>query len=203
MTQFNQEIIGTTAAIFILAGILNCFVGYRIFKIILGIWGFILGFILATALVSWLGIENQGVELIAGVVGGIIGVFIMIKLFQVGIFIIGAIFGYTLGALLIAAAGYQPDTVLLALAAILGGIIALLLQRPMIILSTAFSGAWLVILGVAHLAGTPFDLIKVLQQPDLLRHADVQFYIMFFLWILLSIVGAGVQFKVTGKKPNK
>lgn len=200
---FNQEIIGTTAAIFILAGILNCFVGYRIIKVILGVWGFILGISLVSALINWLNIESQGVSLIAGLLGGVIGILLMIYLFRVGIFIIGAIFGYTLGALLMSAFGVQPETILLILAAALGGVIALWLQRPMIILSTAFSGAWLIILGIAHLAGIQFNIMKLLQQPTLLKQADIQFYIMFFLWFLLSLVGTAVQFKFTGKAHQK
>jgi len=200
----SPQVLVTTAVIYILTGILSCFFGYRLFKVILGFWGFIIGFILTRFIFAqYVGTNDNTILLIAGLVGGVVGIFLFISLFKVGIFALGAMFGYTLVMMFVSAGKLQPDPIILILAAILGGILALLLQRPMIILSTAFGGAFLVVFGVAYFLNLPMKLIDLLENPELIQMGNIQLYLLFISWLILSFFGASLQFKVTGKARKK
>lgn len=197
----SPQVIGASAIIYILAGILTCFAGARIFKLILGIWGFLLGFGLVTYFFNlYLTPTNQLVLLIAGIAGGVIGVFLFTSLFKVGLFAIGAFFGYSLGLMFMAASGTPSNPVILVLAAIIGGAIALFVKRPMIILSTAFGGAYLILLGIVSLRGGLFDILSVIQQPEQFKNQDLQFYIYFGGWLLAALAGTLFQFRTSGRE---
>ena len=85
----------------------------------------------------------------AGLVGGVLCFF----LWMVGLFILGA---FMLVAISLAVLGVidvnPPDWVqwvVVAVAAAIGGILALLLQKPVVIVATSFNGAFSVLSGVA------------------------------------------------------
>ena len=58
------------AVLLVLGGALSCFAGYRLFKITLGIYGFILGAMLAS---STMGVSNTTGMIAAAIIGGIAG----------------------------------------------------------------------------------------------------------------------------------
>ena len=58
------------AIVLVLGGALACFAGYRLFRIVLGIYGFILGAMIAS---SVMGVTNTARWSIAAVVGGLVG----------------------------------------------------------------------------------------------------------------------------------
>ena len=61
----------TPAAIVLLAGgLISCFAGYRVFRIVLGIYGFILGALVAS---SAMGTEHTVWMIVAALSGGIVG----------------------------------------------------------------------------------------------------------------------------------
>src|SRR2546427_113429 len=51
-------------------GALACFAGYRLFRIVLGIYGFVLGAMFAS---SMMGATSTGAQVVAAIVGGLIG----------------------------------------------------------------------------------------------------------------------------------
>ena len=69
-------------------GVLNCFFGYKIFKIVLGIVGFITGG-LAAAGVAMAATKEPGIAVLAGLVGGAIGAVLMVALYFLGVFVLG------------------------------------------------------------------------------------------------------------------
>ena len=62
------------AVLLLIGGLLACFAGYRLFRIVLGIYGFILGALLASTMV---GAGNVGSLVLAAVVGGLIGAIVL------------------------------------------------------------------------------------------------------------------------------
>src|SRR5262245_2596121 len=133
------------AVLLVLSGAVACFAGYRLFKIVLGIYGFILGAMLAS---SMMGVSNTFGMIVAALVGGIAGAALLVFAYFVGIALVGA----GLGALL-AHVGWSwvgsadpPAAAVIALS-IAGSIGAMVLQRYVIIVSTAFGGAWTIIVG--------------------------------------------------------
>ena len=85
------------AAVLLVGGIISCFFGYRLFRTVLAIFGFIFGGMIAS---SVFGISNTTMMLVAWVLGGLIGAFILIFAYFVGVALMGAGLGATVAHLL-------------------------------------------------------------------------------------------------------
>ena len=79
------------AIVLVLGGAVACFAGYRLFRVVLAIYGFILGAMLAS---SVMGISNHAAMIIAALVGGIIGALLFTFAYYVCIGLIGAGHGH-------------------------------------------------------------------------------------------------------------
>ena len=75
------------AIVLVLGGAVACFAGYRLFRVVLAIYGFILGAMLAS---SVMGISNHAGMLIAALVGGVIGALLFTFAYYVCIGLIGS-----------------------------------------------------------------------------------------------------------------
>jgi hypothetical protein len=139
------------AVILLLGGVLACFAGYRIFRIVLGIYGFILGVLLATSIV---GTENTLWTIVAALAGGALGALILIAAYFIGVALIGAGLGAMTANLLWAAMGREPHVFVVIALSVAGALVALALQRYVIILATAYGGAQTIVVGVAALMGS-------------------------------------------------
>lgn len=190
------------AALFLLlGGAVSCFAGYRLFKLVLAIYGFILGAGLAS---SAMGASNTIGMVIAALVGGVVGALILVFAYFVGIALVGA----GLGALAAHMAWSQfgttdPPALVIILLAVLGAFGAMMLQRYVIIVGTAFGGAWTLIVGALALAGErtptrPSPAVNVWILYPLTPAPGHQWVPL--VWLAVSIVGAAVQLGVTGKK---
>lgn len=123
----------------LLFGALECFFGYRIFRIITALVGFIVGGAIGGVL-GFFAAQQIG-ALIGGLVVGILGGFLAFKLYKLGVFVICFFAGAALGLVLGAAAGDQ--SMAFAFAGIAGlalGVLGVLLTGPLIIISTAIGG---------------------------------------------------------------
>ena len=80
--------------VLIVGGAIACFAGYRLFRVVLGIYGFILGAMIAS---SVMGSSNTMGMLVGAVVGGIVGAVILTMAYFVGIGLVGAGLGAWLG----------------------------------------------------------------------------------------------------------
>jgi hypothetical protein len=182
-------------------GTLYCFFGYRVFRILLGILGFIGGASVAAAVAFDIFGREQVILIAAGLVGGIIGAVLMVVLYFVGIFLLGAWLGSLLGVLLTGGGGSTVETVIILVLAVMGGIVAVLLQKLMIIVSTALGGSWSIVSGIFHFVGGGFGpTIRSFQyhpNPKILRSMGVQGYVMLLCWVLLGIAGIIVQYEIT------
>jgi len=198
--EFSKGALHLIALASIGLGVVYCFFGYRIFRILLGILGFILGASMAVAIAFDIFGREQVVVILAGLVGGIIGAVLMVVLYFVGIFLLGAWLGSLLGVLLTGGGGSTVETVIILVLAVIGGIVAILLQKLMIIISTALSGSWGIVSGTFHFLGGDLGPIRSLLQypnPRILRSMGVPGYIMLLGWVLLGIAGIVVQYKTT------
>jgi hypothetical protein len=185
-------------------GVVYCFFGYRMFKVILGILGFVSGAYLVAAIAfNLLGREQAVLVISAGLVGGIIGAVLVVAFYFIGIFLLGAWLGSLLGILLTGGGESTVATVILLVLAVIGGIVALTLQKLMIVISTALSGAWAIVSGVIHFLGDARGPIRPFQyHPNLraLRSMGVWGYAMLLCWVLLGIAGMVVQYRITTEK---
>ena len=189
------------AILLVLGGALSCFAGYRLFKIVLGIYGFILGALLAS---SMMGATNTTGMILAALVGGVAGALLLTFAYFIGIALVGA----GLGAL-VAHVGWgyvgsgDPPALVVILLSVLGSIGAMLLQRYVIIVATAFGGAWTVIVGTLAISGDR-GAARAASAGDVwilypMTPAPGQRWVP-IAWVVLGLIGTGVQLSVTGKK---
>lgn len=197
--DLNQDVFNIIIGLTILVGALQCFFGYRIFKFILGLTGFLIG----GALVAAIGSEfSQEVIFIilSGLMGGFIGAALMATLYFVGIFLIGAILGSVLGTVLYAVAESQPDPAVLLIIAVLVGIIALIFQKFMIIVSTAFGGAWGIIIGIAYFIT---GVVNLSNPEQTFSSGGKYLYAMLLCWLALGIAGFIKQYQFAKTKETQ
>ena len=183
----------------ILVGAVQCFFGYRIFKIILGITGFLIGGSLASG-IGYAISQQEAVALLAGLVGGLIGAALMVALYFIGIFLIGAFLGGVLGAVLFAVVGSNPEPAVLLILAVITGVITLIFQKFMIIVSTGFVGAWSIVTGIAYFTSGAIDLTNL---ERMFRSGGSHLYAIVLCWLALGIVGVIVQYKSAPTKQEE
>ncbi|MGM0745148.1 DUF4203 domain-containing protein [Rhodohalobacter sp.] len=189
--DLNQDILYVLVVLGILVGALQCFYGYRIFKFILGLFGFLLGGVLAAA-IGLNFTQEVVVVFLFGLVGGFIGAALMTALYFVGVFVIGSFLGGILGVVLYAVAESNPDPVALLILAVIAGVIALVFQKFMIIVSTGFGGSWMVVIGVAFFATQAINFSNLNQ---IFRPDGSHLYAIILCWLALGIVGVMVQYR--------
>ncbi len=178
-------------------GVVWCFFGYRIFRFLLGILGFILGALSAGALGFELSEGREVIAIVAAVVGGLLGAGIMFALYIVGVFIIGAALGVLTAFSATAYLNETPDHAIIIIAAVIGGIVSIILKRFMIILATSLSGAWVVVTGLSYYVKTNFDPF----QPDsVFRLGEDEIYRILIVWLALAVSGFAVQYITSGRK---
>lgn len=142
----------TPAAVIItLGGVLACFFGYRLFRLVLGVYGFVAGAMIATQMMG--PSSSMWTLAVAAVVGGVVGGALMIAAYFIGVGLVGAglaALALNLGWRLV---GGDPPTWLLVVVAVLGALGALSVVRFVVILGTATAGAWTIIVGALALMG--------------------------------------------------
>ena len=135
-----------------LSGFLSCFLGYRLFRFVLGIYGFILGAYAA----SWVaGTSSVWALSMAVLAGGVVGAVLMLVAYFMGVGLIGA--GLAALALNIVwrFVGGEPPTLVLVVVSVVGALAALSVVRHVVIAGTAIAGAWTLIVGGLALMGNP------------------------------------------------
>jgi len=188
------------AVLFLVGGAMACFAGYRLFRWVLGINGFIVGALVATSAMS---ASNTWTLAISAIVGGLVGAVLMIAAYFVGVAIVGAGVGAMAVHLGWSLVHSDPPFWAVMIAAILGALGALAITRYMIIVGTAFGGAWMLIVGWLALfgdhaaakaasAGNAWIVYPLDPAPGV--------WWMWIAWFALGVVGAVVQLFTKGKK---
>jgi hypothetical protein len=184
-----------TAPLAVAVGILICFWGYRLLKLTLGVVGLIAGAAGGWAVGLSLAPGNNGIALVCAIIGGVICAVLCIWLFFLGIFLLGASAGAIVATALFHAAGNQPQPILVLVLAIVFGVIALVLQKLMIIVSTAFIGSYLVTAGVLHLLAGGQN-VSPLWFDHLQQGSDgILGYAALVIWLILGLGGASFQYR--------
>lgn len=112
---------------------IECFFGYKIFRVKCAVVGFLAGAVLGLLLAGALGISGTGwFILFACVIGAVLGG-LSFSIYKFGVFFMSALIGFALGYFIFGA-------VVGLVMGIVIGIIALFLTKPTIIISSAISG---------------------------------------------------------------
>ena len=190
------------AGVLLLGGVLACLAGHRLFRLVLGIYGFILGAMLASAVV---GVSNSTGMLVAALVGGLIGSAVLVLAWFAGVALVGAGLGVLAAHMVWSqiAAG-DPPAVGIVVVAIAGAAAAMFLQKYVIVTGTAFGGAWTILLAAAAL---------VAAQGLTRGGSDTEVWILYpatapwgrwgpVAWLALGVLGTAVQLS-TGRKKRR
>src|SRR5262245_52850256 len=129
------------AAVLIIAGgTIACLAGYRLFRIVLAIYGFVLGAVIASSIV---GVSYTLGMITAALGGGVAGALILVFAYFAGIALVGgAVAALVTHGLWTQFASGQPPALLIVGASVAGALGAMFLQRYVIVVATAFGGAW-------------------------------------------------------------
>jgi hypothetical protein len=198
ITPTTLKIFSIIATLF---GLLICFFGYKIFRLVLAILGFVIGasFIAGVGFTLTDGNEIL-IILIAGIAGGLVAAVILLFLYSAGVFLLGALFGISVFSGILMLINIDTSPLLYIMPAILGGIIALLLQKFMIILITSFAGAWIAVIGTLYVLNSNFNPFT----PEFINNiSEIDTYRILLSLIALGGLGFAVQYIIFPKKEEK
>jgi hypothetical protein len=198
MLPINYEL--PAAVALILGGVLTCFAGYRLFRTVLGIYGFILGAMIASSVASQ---SNTAILVSSAIVGGLVGSLVLGMAYVVGIAMAGAGIGALIGHMVWAQYRTDvPPAVALVVVSVVGAVGALLVRRYVIIVATAFGGAWTVVVGAVNalavrgvMRGASALDVWILYPTSLPQERWAP-----AAWILLGLLGSGVQLGLTAAR---
>jgi len=184
----------TTYAALMLAvgGLLACFAGYRLFRLVLGIFGFYAGALMTAQVMD---VSSHGWALIlAAVVGGLVGAGLMLAAYFVGVGLIGA--GLAALGLNVAwsyIAGVDPPTPVLIVVCVLGALAALSIVRYVVVALAVRGDA-----AARHAASAGDVWIFYPLDPGARR------WWLIPAWLALAVVGIVVQLSTSkGKSKRK
>ncbi|KAK1943863.1 Transmembrane protein 198 [Phytophthora citrophthora] len=200
----------------IAVGAVMVVMGYRLFRATLFAVGFVAGGVAVAMVVENVFDDKSWVitaSWIAFVVGGLICGCIVVSLYSLGIFIAGAAAGVALAMMLNNSVGYEiypshPQVVLIVLCIVLGllcGVLAIKLEKPVLITATSLFGAAILVWGVGYFAGdfpSSNDLKEYASQ-DI--NGDWVYSIPDAWWgylagiLVLFVLGLFIQFRKTGR----
>jgi hypothetical protein len=192
-----------TAIVLLLAGTVSCFFGYRMFRLVLTIFGFIIGGFAASSLVAP---SDTTSMLVVGAIGGLIGAGILFAAYFVGVALFGAGMGALVANLAFSASSQEPHFLVIAFCAVAGAVASMYLQRYVIILGTAFGGAWTMIVGAMALIGDRAAKAAVAANDVWVLYPlnpapDRQW--LPIAWVILGVIGTGVQLGWTGGEKGR
>ncbi len=174
-------------------GIFLAFLGYRMFKLALATAGFLVGAMLASFF-PCSSEQTTMATIFLLISGGLIGASLAVVLHFVGVFLSGALLGSILGNLYLIASAEGNQTYIVFVAAIILGILALIFEKFMIIISTSFGGAWLILVGALHFTmGSQSD-------PgfrNALNSGEKVAIITFIIWFILGGAGTLYQYRAS------
>lgn len=181
-------------------GLFYCFLGYRFFHFMIMLTGFLLAGSVAAVLAGWLSGGRVAFLLLGLVLGGAAGAFALAFLYRAGVFCVGMLGGGAV-ALEIAGGTAEPWAALLIAvgAGAVGGLLALWLEPPVMVLATSALGALLMVHAVL-LAGVEAALIPV-GEDGFASEGAVR--AAFWAWAVLGLLGAVCQAATLRKRRRK
>lgn len=186
----GQEIKIGVAAVIILIGIILGFFGYSMFKKVIAATGAIFGFWAGGVLGLILSLGNPIFAIVGAVVGGIVGGVLFVMLYFAGVFFAGACLGALFGLMAFPFAGGLLGHLLIGALAFAGGIAALLVQKALIISSTALTGSFMIANGVVYFVrGSFYPIIRYHSVPQNEAAAFISF------WLMLGMAAVYMQYR--------
>ena len=180
-------------------GFLACFLGYRLLRLLLALYGFVGGVVIATLYVDQF---ETWVAILATIAAGLAGSVVAIMAYIAGVALLGAGLSALAVKLAWSSRGGEPDIWLLAVACFVGALVALAFRRYVIITGTALGGAWTFLVGGLALTGNSAAISAVsgdIQYVYPLAPASSQMWFVFG-WFGLSGFSVLVQLRSANRR---
>jgi hypothetical protein len=185
-------------------GVVTCFAGYRLFRFVLGAYGFILGSLVGSSLAG--AAAGTWVVVASAIAGGVVGSLILVVGYFVGVALVGAGTAALLLNVIWTPLRGEPHWALVGVTAAIGAFLAIRFQRFVIVAATAFGGAWTVLVGLAALmAGKGAKAAAAVTDIWVVYPGTAVSSTAWALvaWIVISLIGMYVQFHTGGRKKKR
>jgi hypothetical protein len=178
--------------ILLVGGLVACLAGYRLFRVVLAVAGFVGGALGAGAIYS----AASGVtSVLVMLAGGLVGAAVMIAAYFFGVALVGAVLGATIAHLWLMGGDREPTVLIIVLFSVGGALLTMTLQRYVLIVGTTFAGAWAAVAGALVLIGHPGVVgseVNRLWMPLPFGGGPGERWIR-VSWLVLAILGLVVQ----------
>lgn len=188
LNEVSSTVMVIITIISIIIGLLQCFFGYRIFKFIIGLFGFAFGAVLAFGILYAVD-ASPFFQYAGALVAGVLGAALFVGLYFVAIFLLGGAFSIFILFIIAQDASSAANIIVF----VIGGVLAVVLQRIFIIIFTAFGGAWSVVTGVADL----FDGSSETTIINYMQSSISELITILVITVILGLIGAVFQFITT------
>ncbi len=183
------DLLSTVSPVLLLAaGFIICFFGYRLLRLTLGLAGFGVGLAGGVLIAGLIPGASQLLTVILGIVFGILGAILATALYKFGVFLLGAGAGALIAGVVVTATGWPYPMIARVIAAIVGGILTLILERPLISILSALSGAWGMALGVFRLLGKHHAVLGS-------HKPTAEYGLLIACWLVLGLAGIWAQLR--------
>jgi len=195
--QVDPEMYPWLSAAALAWGLVDCFFGYRVFKVTVALLGAFAGALFGQAAGAALDL-GRGAELGGLVVGALLGGGLAFLLYLAAVFLAGFGFGATLGMLLLANYHHTVAVISGLVLGLIGGFVAIKLQRALLVLATALLGSFRAVLALGYFTDR-LDWLYYYQRPQQIPALVDSTGWTFPAILVLAAAGAIVQFELGGK----
>ena len=188
------------AVLFLVGGVLSCFMGQRTFRIVLALYGLVAG---ALAAGSIIGPADSARDILILLAGGVVGALALLAAYFIGVALLGAAIAALAVHVVAAHIGSEPSPLVVIAGTIAGALTALAVQKYVIVVGTAFGGAWLLVMGALGLwhreAVTGLGNAATGWQAYPLRPAPGESWVI-VVWLVLAIAGLIAQTRLSSPR---
>lgn len=138
LNNLSSAILALICVPALIYGILECFFGYKIMKIIFAIYGFLLGFLAGAAAAYLLGVDSMGPGMLCSLIVAVLGAMLLYKCYLIGVFLSNAAMVFLIGLLI---GGTEESSMISwAIIGIIVGVLAVKFVRIWVIAVTGIVG---------------------------------------------------------------
>ena len=187
------------AIILLAGGLVSCFFGYRLLRVLLAVYGFVGGIVLA---VQFGGDLELWATVLLTIGAGLAGAALAIVAYLAGVALLGAAAGALAVNALWTSETSEPGLWVLLGVCLAGALAALVVRRYVIIIGTSFTGSWAALVGGLALAGNSAAAAVTtgdVRQMYPLAPVDMQMGFA-VAWFVLAAAALVVQFRSRHKR---
>jgi len=184
----------------LLGGLIAWAAGYRLFRLVLTLFGFYIGALAASAV---LGPGDRTMLIFAALGGGAVGALVMFFGYFVGVALVGAGIGALTVHTIWSRIGTEPHAFVIILAAVAGAAAAMALQRYVIVIVTAFAGGWTMLWAALRVmdASTPLASRPAVWMVYPFDLSPGRRWVL-AAWAAVGLIGVFVQLRFTGRSKS-